>query len=58
MNSDHISKFHDLKLHESMSFNNIFVVRVVGGWIYKLKTKNPDNSYTNSVVFVPHGIWE
>lgn len=43
------NKMFEMKLHETMTFDGITVIRVHGGWIYYIVTSNPGRS----AVFVP-----
>lgn len=50
---------YNMELHQSILLDNIWIVRVPGGWVYTISHRNhniKDNYYIHSIssVFVPY----
>lgn len=52
---DQVSEIYKMKLHESITINDIQITKVPGGWIYRFYT-TPFNrpGISESCVFVPY----
>ena len=47
-------ELHDMEVHETISFDNYEILRVLGGWIYTYYSENGMGGFNCSSVFVPN----